>query len=146
MTENKQKTRKRRLHNVLCLVYGSNPAKLKSLVREGGLHPQRAASCEKEFKRVSGAWFRLLSPFARKPRDIASRRCNDVFLRLLRLMTKAKAPAKVVTEYNGLRTRIVGKCIQHHVAHPAAMAKWVYCVRFANVYGEAKKCLHPVMK
>lgn len=49
-----------RLYNVVCLVYGSDPAKYASLVGPDGLPEERAVRCESEFAQVEKSFDRLL--------------------------------------------------------------------------------------
>ncbi|MEM6328595.1 MAG: DUF4344 domain-containing metallopeptidase, partial [Bacteroidota bacterium] len=50
-----------RLYNVVCLVYGSDPAKYASLVGPDGLPEARAVRCEAEYAQVEKSFDRLLS-------------------------------------------------------------------------------------
>ena len=52
-----------RFYDMLCLTYGSNPAENKNLLGKNGLPPERAERCPAEFKRVDGAWQKLLAPY-----------------------------------------------------------------------------------
>lgn len=52
-----------RFYGMLCLTYGSNPAKNKHLLGKNGLPPERAERCPAEFKRVDSAWQKLLAPY-----------------------------------------------------------------------------------
>lgn len=54
---------KQRFYNTLCLAYGSNPEKNKSLLGARGLPTERAARCPNEFKRADRAWEKLLTPY-----------------------------------------------------------------------------------
>ncbi len=52
-----------RFYDMLCLTYGSNPAKNKDLLGKNGLPADRAERCPAEFKRVDNAWRKLLAPY-----------------------------------------------------------------------------------
>ena len=52
-----------RFYDMLCLTYGSNPAKNKHLLGKNGLPPDRAQRCPAEYKRVDSAWQKLLIPY-----------------------------------------------------------------------------------
>ena len=52
-----------RFYNILCLIYGSNPAKYGYLVSSGALPQQRAGRCAEEYEKISHAWNRLLAPY-----------------------------------------------------------------------------------
>jgi hypothetical protein len=61
-----------RLYNVLCWVYGADPAGRAELIRGNGFPDQRAPRCASEYRRLAAAWEKLLSPLAAPP-PIASR-------------------------------------------------------------------------
>jgi hypothetical protein len=50
----------RRLRNLLCLLYGSNPDGHEWLVEEGQLTEQQAAACEQTFEDVGARWIEML--------------------------------------------------------------------------------------
>ncbi|MBK8810555.1 MAG: DUF4344 domain-containing metallopeptidase [Acidobacteria bacterium] len=52
-----------RMYDTLCLTYGSDPVKNKGIVASGYLPKQRAERCSQEFKRIDGAWNKLLTPY-----------------------------------------------------------------------------------
>ncbi len=52
-----------RFYDMLCLTYGSNPAKNKGLLGKNGLPAERAERCPSEFRRVDNAWRKLLAPY-----------------------------------------------------------------------------------
>lgn len=52
-----------RFYDMLCLTYGSNPAKNKNLLGKDGLPKERAERCPAEFKRVDKSWQKLLLPY-----------------------------------------------------------------------------------
>ncbi len=52
-----------RFYDMLCLTYGSNPAKNKHLLSKNGLPPERAERCPAEYKRVNHSWETLLAPY-----------------------------------------------------------------------------------
>jgi hypothetical protein len=54
---------KTRLYDMMCLVYGSNPAGNAGMVGPDKLPEQRAVRCETEYKRAEHAWFKLLDPY-----------------------------------------------------------------------------------
>jgi Putative metallopeptidase len=56
-----------RYYNLLCLVYGSNPQRLGSLVGNDKLPASRARRCPSEYGKISSAWASLLGPHVRKP-------------------------------------------------------------------------------
>jgi hypothetical protein len=51
-----------RLYNVMCWIYGSDPAKYAALVTNGSLPRDRAVRCPGEWERMSKAWQRILAP------------------------------------------------------------------------------------
>jgi len=53
---------KTRFYDMMCLVYGSNPAKNGGMIGPKGLPVERAQRCQTEFKRAERAWLRLLEP------------------------------------------------------------------------------------
>jgi hypothetical protein len=57
---------RQRFYNIVCLVYGSNPAKHQSLVGENALPAERAALCPSEFSQANKSWSRLLAPFVKR--------------------------------------------------------------------------------
>jgi hypothetical protein len=54
---------KTRFYDMMCLVYGSNPAGNAGMVGPDKLPEQRAVRCETEYKRAEHAWFKLLDPY-----------------------------------------------------------------------------------
>ncbi|HQU85997.1 MAG TPA: DUF4344 domain-containing metallopeptidase [Pyrinomonadaceae bacterium] len=52
-----------RFYDMLCLTYGSNPAKNKHLLGKNGLPNERAERCPAEFSRVNKSWQKLLLPY-----------------------------------------------------------------------------------
>lgn len=52
-----------RFYDMLCLTYGSNPAKNKKLIGKNALPAERAGRCQEEFNRVDSAWKKLLTPY-----------------------------------------------------------------------------------
>ena len=54
---------KTRFYDMLCLVYGSDPVSMKSIVGPDGLPAERAGRCTIEYERADKAWMRLLEPF-----------------------------------------------------------------------------------
>lgn len=55
-----------RFFDMLCLTYGSNPAKNKHLINDNYLPAERAGRCPGEYKRVDSAWGRLLTPYLKE--------------------------------------------------------------------------------
>lgn len=55
-----------RFYNILCWVYGKSPQKYASLVTDGTLPQQRAASCQYEYQQIKTSWNTLLAPYAKK--------------------------------------------------------------------------------
>ena len=51
-----------RYYNILCLIYGSDPAKYAAVAEAGGLPEERAARCSEEHGRLSRAWDKMLAP------------------------------------------------------------------------------------
>jgi hypothetical protein len=51
-----------RLYNVMCWIYGSDPAKYAAIVTNGSLPRDRAVRCANEWERMSKAWQRILEP------------------------------------------------------------------------------------
>ncbi|MDB4964135.1 MAG: hypothetical protein JWP01_4134 [Myxococcales bacterium] len=51
-----------RFYNILCLIYGSDPAKYQSFVAAGNLPKDRAARCPEEYAKINKAWEKLLQP------------------------------------------------------------------------------------
>lgn len=58
-----------RYYNLLCLVYGSSPERLASLVGNDKLPASRARRCPREYSKVSSAWGSLLAPHMRRTGD-----------------------------------------------------------------------------
>jgi len=54
-----------RFFNIVCWVYGQNPAKYASLVNNA-LPEQRAVRCEEEYKQIEKSWSTLLAPYMKK--------------------------------------------------------------------------------
>jgi len=52
-----------RFYNVLCLVYGQNPAAHPEWTRDGTLPGERAERCPEEYDQTRAAWQRLLLPY-----------------------------------------------------------------------------------
>lgn len=69
-----------RYYNLLCMVYGSDPAKYLRLVTSGGLPVERAERCPAESHKITHAWAQLLVPhFAPRYRftDAEAERINE---------------------------------------------------------------------
>jgi len=54
-----------RFYNVLCMIYGSDPPAMKSLVDRGFLPPARAVRCPDEYRRKRKAWDAMIGPHRR---------------------------------------------------------------------------------
>ncbi|HVG43272.1 MAG TPA: DUF4344 domain-containing metallopeptidase [Longimicrobium sp.] len=52
-----------RFYNVLCLVYGQNPAAHPEWTRDGTLPEERAERCPEEYGQTRAAWQKLLLPY-----------------------------------------------------------------------------------
>jgi hypothetical protein len=52
-----------RLYNVMCWIYGSDPAKYRQIVAGGSLPEDRAVRCAGEWDRMAKAWQRLLASY-----------------------------------------------------------------------------------
>lgn len=52
-----------RFYNIMCLIYGSNPAKYAKFIKDGSLPKERAKHCPEEYAKIDKAWERLLQPF-----------------------------------------------------------------------------------
>lgn len=51
-----------RFYNIVCLIYGSDPAKYADFVSSGTLPKDRAMRCPEEYKKINKAWEKLLQP------------------------------------------------------------------------------------
>lgn len=54
---------KTRFYDMLCLVYGSDPKNMRTIVGPDGLPEERAVRCTSEYQRAERAWLRLLEPY-----------------------------------------------------------------------------------
>jgi hypothetical protein len=52
-----------RFYNIVCLIYGSDPATYQVLVDKQFLPAARAQRCPQEFKSIKAAWDKLLAPY-----------------------------------------------------------------------------------
>jgi hypothetical protein len=52
-----------RMYNMLCWMYGSDPAQFGALVTDGELPEGRAAGCEEEYQLLARSWSELFAPF-----------------------------------------------------------------------------------
>lgn len=52
-----------RMYDTLCLTFGSNPSKNKTIVASGYLPADRAGRCSDEYRKINHAWERLLEPY-----------------------------------------------------------------------------------
>ncbi|HSR97027.1 MAG TPA: DUF4344 domain-containing metallopeptidase [Kofleriaceae bacterium] len=62
-----------RYYNLLCMVYGSNPDRLKSLVGNDKLPASRARRCPTEYSKIYSAWADLLNPHMQRNRYAGQR-------------------------------------------------------------------------
>jgi hypothetical protein len=62
-----------RYYNVLCMVYGSNPDRLGSLVGDDKLPASRARRCPQEYSKIYYAWDNLLTPHMQRNRYAGQR-------------------------------------------------------------------------
>ncbi len=51
-----------RYYNILCMIYGSNPAKYTGFVESGNLPPARAQRCSEEFAKIRSSFEKLIAP------------------------------------------------------------------------------------
>ncbi len=56
-----------RFANVICWVYGKNPAELQYLVEDGTLPADRAPQCSAEYEQMAKTWDVLLAPYLKGP-------------------------------------------------------------------------------
>jgi len=56
-----------RVYNVLCWIYGRDPARYPEIVADGWLPEHRAGRCVNEYRRVADSWQRILAPYRRRP-------------------------------------------------------------------------------
>src|SRR5204863_9793134 len=56
-----------RFANVICWVYGKNPAEFQYLVEDGTLPTDRAAQCTAEYEQIAKTWDALLGPYLKGP-------------------------------------------------------------------------------
>ena len=131
--------RKRR-HNALCLIYGSDPAGYADLVGGNGLHPMRAARCENEFQSVSRAWSKLLMPHSYPPSEIAKKRCVISTNAVLDLMRADGAPSNVLQKAQEGKEEQISKCTAAYLKDPETTQKAVLCMRYAKTFAEARAC------
>jgi hypothetical protein len=61
-----------RYYNILCMIYGSDPAKYQGFVDSGNLPAGRAARCQEEFVKIRGSFQKLITPHLtlNKPSEI----------------------------------------------------------------------------
>lgn len=53
---------KQRFYNIICWVYGQDPAKHTSLTKDGTLPEGRKEECESEYQQIAKSWGKLLEP------------------------------------------------------------------------------------
>ena len=51
-----------RMFNLLCWIYGSDPAAHVDMVEDGRLPADRSTGCPEEYQKLSRAWYKLLAP------------------------------------------------------------------------------------
>jgi hypothetical protein len=56
-----------RFANVICWVYGKNPAEFQYLVEDGTLPADRAPQCPGEYEQIAKTWDGLLAPYLKGP-------------------------------------------------------------------------------
>jgi hypothetical protein len=56
-----------RFANVICWVYGKNPAEFQYLVEDGTLPADRAPQCSAEYEQMAKTWDGLLAPYLKGP-------------------------------------------------------------------------------
>ena len=56
-----------RMYNIICHVYGSDPARFSDLAGSSTLPASRAAKCQPEFESIGSAWRSLLAPHSPAP-------------------------------------------------------------------------------
>jgi len=54
----------KRMYDVLCWIYGADPAGRGALIRGNGFPAERSDTCADEYVRMAAAWEKLLSPLA----------------------------------------------------------------------------------
>jgi hypothetical protein len=61
-----------RYYNILCMIYGSNPAKYGGFVESGNLPRTRAGRCQEEFVKIKASFQKLITPHLtlKKPSEI----------------------------------------------------------------------------
>jgi hypothetical protein len=131
---------KKRRHNTLCLIYGSDPTRYANLVGGDGLHPMRAARCEEEFQSVSRAWTKLLMPHSHAPQDIIRKRCTTATKKLLAFMGAEGAPAGAIKKAMAAQEKTIAQCTADYLKDQRATQKRIQCVRFAKSFREARAC------
>jgi len=70
-----------RYYQIVCLLYGSDPAAFASVPHAAGLPPLRADACVAEFARASGAMDWLLRTYGRQPNDAPSPETQIIYER-----------------------------------------------------------------
>ena len=56
-----------RVYNIVCWIYGRDPARYPRIIAEDWLPEERRARCPAEYRRFSASWRRLLAPHRRVP-------------------------------------------------------------------------------
>lgn len=56
-----------RVYNIVCWIYGRDPARYPRIVAEDWLPEERRGRCPAEYRRFSSSWQRLLAPHRRPP-------------------------------------------------------------------------------
>jgi hypothetical protein len=58
---------RQRAYQIVCLMVGSDPVRLKNLADETKLPPARRESCKQDYERASWSWDAVLAPHSRAP-------------------------------------------------------------------------------
>jgi len=58
---------KQRVYNIICWIYGRDPARYPEVIAQGWLPEHRAERCPDEYQRLRHSWQLLLAPFRRGP-------------------------------------------------------------------------------
>lgn len=56
-----------RYYNIICWIYGKDPARYANMAKESGLPEDRARRCPAEYEQMRSSWDRLLAPHRRAP-------------------------------------------------------------------------------
>lgn len=130
----------KRRHNLLCLLYGSNPKHYSKLVGKDGLHPVRAASCEDEFGDYSRAWTTLLKSHTFSPQEIAVARCTRSMNRAIKLMKNAGAPPEAMKKAAQDKNKKIRGCTNAYMKDRRSAEEIVSCTQFAKNFNQVRAC------